>query len=169
MDTADTARGPDLLALGDEQLLVLFREQGCLAARDELVTRYLPFTRRFAGQKARRFRLSAAWLPDFEQCAALALLEAMSRFDERRAGDRKFDGFLRLVLRTRLFDFVKALWRFEIHYDRTMAAARALRDEVARPVPGPRMPALPRKSSSIRLPSPRHAKSWPGWRRPSKR
>jgi RNA polymerase sigma factor (sigma-70 family) len=131
MGTVGTPQGPDLLTLGDEQLLVLFREQNCLAARDELVTRYLSFTRRFAGQKARRFRLSAGWLPDVEQCAAVALMEAMSRFDEGRARGRKFDGFLRLVLRARLLDFVKALWRFEKHYDRTIAAAQALRDEVA--------------------------------------
>src|SRR5437762_117555 len=53
MSTIGTTEGPDLLALGDEELLLLFRDQGSLAARDELVKRHLPFTRHFAGKRAR--------------------------------------------------------------------------------------------------------------------
>jgi RNA polymerase sigma factor (sigma-70 family) len=80
------------------------------------VIRYLPFTRRFVIKHARRVGLASAHVPDAQQQAALALLEAIGRYDEQaylREQRCSFHGFLNLVLRARFSDFVKTVWRAE--------------------------------------------------------
>jgi RNA polymerase sigma factor (sigma-70 family) len=117
--TSPTAES-DLLALGDEELIARFRADGLAAAREELVLRYLSFTQRFVVKHARRVGLAAMHIPDAQQQAALALLEAIDHYDaqafpyEQRCS---FHGFLNVVLRARFSDFVKIVWRAERRRD----------------------------------------------------
>ena len=60
-----------------DTLLSRWREHRDLAARDELVTRFLPFTRNLAA----RYRSSPESLDDLEQVASLGLLGAIDRFN----------------------------------------------------------------------------------------
>ena len=60
----------------DEQLLVRY-QGGDLRAREELVRRFLPVTRRLAG----RYRHTGESQDDLEQVAALGLIKAIDRYD----------------------------------------------------------------------------------------
>jgi len=57
-----------------------YREYGDVAARDELVGRYLPLAFYFA----RRYRSGGNHLEDLEQVASIGLLKAIDRFDPER-------------------------------------------------------------------------------------
>ena len=66
---------------GDERQLFEAAHAGDGAARDELVTSYLPLARHLA----RRYRRSSEPLEDLEQVACLALIKAVDGFDPARA------------------------------------------------------------------------------------
>ncbi len=61
----------------DEQLLEMYRREGDLAARDELVDRFMPFARKLA----MRYIHSREPLDDLVQVASIGLLNAIERFD----------------------------------------------------------------------------------------
>jgi RNA polymerase sigma-B factor len=61
----------------DETLFHELRSRGSVAARDQLVERYLPLARRLAG----RYERSSEPLDDLVQVASLGLLKAIDRYD----------------------------------------------------------------------------------------
>ena len=64
----------------DRRLLVRYHREGDPAAREQLVTRFLPLAR----QLARRYQRGGEPLDDLVQVASLGLLKAIDRFDPRR-------------------------------------------------------------------------------------
>jgi len=72
----DRAGGPTRAA-EERRLFVRYRLHGDLAARDQIVDRFLPLAR----QLARRYRRANEPMEDLEQVAALGLLKAIGRFD----------------------------------------------------------------------------------------
>ncbi len=75
-----TIDSPGLATDTEEQLLDQYG-RGELAAREELVRRFLPLTRRLAG----RYSRSGESQDDLEQVACLGLLKAIDRYDPDRA------------------------------------------------------------------------------------
>jgi RNA polymerase sigma-B factor len=67
-------------AAEDERLFRSWREDGDVAARDELFERYRPLARRLAA----RFRRTGDEAEDMQQVACLALVKALDRFDVGR-------------------------------------------------------------------------------------
>jgi RNA polymerase sigma-B factor len=67
-------------AAEDERLFRSWREDGDVAARDELFERYRPLARRLAS----RFRRTGDDAEDMQQVACLALVKALDRFDVGR-------------------------------------------------------------------------------------
>ena len=64
----------------DRRLLVRYHREGDPAAREQLVTRFLPLAR----QLARRYQRGGEQLDDLIQVASLGLLKAIDRFDPAR-------------------------------------------------------------------------------------
>jgi RNA polymerase sigma-B factor len=64
----------------DRRLLVRYHREGDPAAREQLVTRFLPLAR----QLTRRYQRGGEQLDDLVQVASLALLNAIDRFDPER-------------------------------------------------------------------------------------
>jgi len=64
----------------ERELLLRYHRQGDSAARDQLVTRFLPLAR----QLARRYQRSSEPLEDLEQVASVGLIKAVDRFDPER-------------------------------------------------------------------------------------
>jgi RNA polymerase sigma factor (sigma-70 family) len=122
---------PDLMATGDEQLIVLFRGGKCPEAREELILRYLRWTRHAATMQARKARLAPDFLEDGRQIGNMALLEAIDKYDTEQvlsAGGCSFRTFLGHVFRNRYLDFLKKTRRAERRYDRSFAAALAIEE-----------------------------------------
>lgn len=71
----------------DQQLLEMHYREGGLAARDELMARFMPFTRKLA----MRYIHSREPLDDLVQVASIGLLNALDRFDPELG--RKFTSF----------------------------------------------------------------------------
>lgn len=67
----------------DERLFAGYQDHGDMAARDELVRRFLPLARRLA----RRYRCPSEPLDDLEQVASVGLVKAIERFDADRGAD----------------------------------------------------------------------------------
>ena len=68
------------MRLEDRRLLVRYHREGDPAAREQLVTRFLPLAR----QLARRYQRGGEQLDDLVQVASLGLLKAIDRFDPAR-------------------------------------------------------------------------------------
>jgi RNA polymerase sigma-B factor len=66
--------------IADETLFHEFRSAGSIAARDEIVDRYLPLARRLAG----RYGHTSEPLDDLVQVASIGLLKAIDRYDPAR-------------------------------------------------------------------------------------
>jgi RNA polymerase sigma-B factor len=66
--------------LRERHLFARYRSRGDLAARDELVERFLPLARRLA----QRYQRGAEPLDDLVQVASVGLLKAIDRFDPER-------------------------------------------------------------------------------------
>ena len=81
METRDLAR------LSDEELLDMHYREGDLAARDELVERFMPFARKLAV----RYMHSREPMDDLVQVASIGLLNAIERFDPTLG--KKFTAF----------------------------------------------------------------------------
>jgi RNA polymerase sigma-B factor len=80
-DTANpSAESPGERAREDRRLLRRYHEEGEVAARDELVSRFLPLAR----QLARRYQRGNEPLDDLVQVAAIGLVKAVDRFDPER-------------------------------------------------------------------------------------
>ena len=72
-------------ALRDESnLWQSFQQQGCLTARDQLVSHYKPWASRLANGIYHRVRAYSVDREDFSQNALIGLLEAVDRFDHTR-------------------------------------------------------------------------------------
>jgi RNA polymerase sigma-B factor len=71
----------------ERELLVRYHREGDLAAREELVERFLPFAR----DLARRYSYTDEPLDDLLQVASLGLIKAIDRFDPERG--TKFTSF----------------------------------------------------------------------------
>jgi RNA polymerase sigma-B factor len=71
----------------ERKLLISYHREGDLAAREELVRRFLPFTR----ELARRYSYADEPFEDLFQVASLGLLKAIDRFDPDRGS--KFTSF----------------------------------------------------------------------------
>ena len=69
-----------LRAQEDRRLLVRYHREGDIAAREQLVQRFLPLAR----QLARRYQRGGEPLDDLVQVASLGLLKAIDRFDPAR-------------------------------------------------------------------------------------
>jgi RNA polymerase sigma-B factor len=63
--------------LRSERLLLRMSHDGDIVAREELVHRFLPLTRRLAG----RYRHTGMAIEDLEQVASLGLIKAIDRYD----------------------------------------------------------------------------------------
>jgi RNA polymerase sigma factor (sigma-70 family) len=125
----------DLMATGDERLIALLRSGKCPEAREELVLRYLPWTRRVAIVYATGARLRKDAVPDVRQVASMALLEAIVKYDTEQAQKARasFRTFLFHVFQNRFRDFLKKTRRAERRYDRSLSAAMALEEGATRP------------------------------------
>jgi RNA polymerase sigma-B factor len=77
----------------DARLLLKYHREGDLAAREELVFRFLPLAR----QLASRYRHAGESLEDLVQVASLGLLKAIDRYDSARG-----EGFSRYAVPTML-------------------------------------------------------------------
>jgi RNA polymerase sigma-B factor len=77
----------------DARLLLKYHREGDLAAREELVFRFLPLAR----QLALRYRHAGESLEDLVQVASLGLLKAIDRYDSARG-----EGFSRYAVPTML-------------------------------------------------------------------
>src|SRR5256884_9523909 len=71
---------PRARAREDRRLLKRYHERGDLAARDELIERFLPLAR----QLARRYQRGSEPLDDLIQVASIGLVKAVDRFDPDR-------------------------------------------------------------------------------------
>src|SRR3954468_21163635 len=71
---------PSERAKEDRRLLRRYHEHGEVAARDELVSRFLPLAR----QLARRYQRGNEPLDDLVQVACIGLVKAVDRFDPER-------------------------------------------------------------------------------------
>jgi RNA polymerase sigma-B factor len=71
---------PDQRRLEDERLLEKYHREGDVAAREELVLRFVPLAR----QLASRYRHAGEPLDDLVQVACLGLLKAVDRFEPER-------------------------------------------------------------------------------------
>jgi RNA polymerase sigma-B factor len=76
----DPAETPGERAREDKRLLRRYHEAGEVAARDELVSRFLPLAR----QLARRYQRGNEPLDDLVQVASIGLVKAVDRFDPER-------------------------------------------------------------------------------------
>ncbi len=74
------ASGGSIAAAGSEELFIKWRRHEDRAARDELVSRYLPLARRLA----RRCASSSEPFEDLVQVASVGLVKAVGRFDPDR-------------------------------------------------------------------------------------
>jgi RNA polymerase sigma-B factor len=77
----------DFARLSDEELLDIHYREGDLAARDELVDRFMPFARKLAV----RYMHSREPMDDLVQVASIGLLNAIERFDPELG--KKFTAF----------------------------------------------------------------------------
>jgi RNA polymerase sigma-B factor len=84
---------PEQRTLEDERLLLRYHREGDLAAREELVLRFMPLAR----QLAARYRHAGESHEDLVQVACLGLLKAVDRYDPRRGA-----GFTRYAVPTML-------------------------------------------------------------------
>jgi RNA polymerase sigma-B factor len=71
---------PEERRLEDERLLVRYHREGDVAAREELVLRFVPLARQLAG----RYRHAGEPLEDLVQVACVGLLKAIDRFEPQR-------------------------------------------------------------------------------------
>ncbi len=74
---ASPPRGAPTLAIASEEQLLRRYHSGDVGAREELVHRFLPLTRRLAA----RYRHSGESQEDLEQVASLGLIKAIDRYD----------------------------------------------------------------------------------------
>jgi len=79
--------------LEDDRLLTRYHRDGDLAARDELVVRFMPLAR----QLASRYRHAGEPLDDLVQVACVGLIKAVDRYDPERG-----NGFTRYAVPTML-------------------------------------------------------------------
>ena len=84
---------PEQRKLQDERLLLRYHRDGDLAAREELVVRFMPLAR----QLAARYRHAGEQQEDLVQVACLGLLKAVDRYDPGRGA-----GFTRYAVPTML-------------------------------------------------------------------
>jgi RNA polymerase sigma-B factor len=84
---------PEQRTYEDARLLLRYHREGDLAAREELVLRFLPLAR----QLASRYRHAGESLDDLVQVASLGLLKAIDRYDPDRG-----EGFARYAVPTML-------------------------------------------------------------------
>jgi RNA polymerase sigma-B factor len=82
---------PEQRKLDDERLLLRYHRDGDLAAREELVLRFMPLAR----QLAARYRHAGETQEDLVQVACLGLLKAVDRYDPERGA-----GFMRYAVPT---------------------------------------------------------------------
>jgi RNA polymerase sigma-B factor len=76
----DARESPQERRARDHELLVRYQRDGDLAAREELVLRFMPLARQLAG----RYRGAGEQLDDLVQVACLGLLKAVDRFEPER-------------------------------------------------------------------------------------
>jgi RNA polymerase sigma-B factor len=86
-------KSPEQRTIEDERLLLRYHREGDLAAREELVLRFMPLAR----QLAARYRHAGESHEDLVQVACLGLLKAVDRYDPRRGA-----GFTRYAVPTML-------------------------------------------------------------------
>ena len=77
---SERTESPEQRRLEDERLLRRYHEHGDLAAREELIVRFVPLAR----QLASRYRHAGEPLEDLVQVACLGLLKAVDRFEPAR-------------------------------------------------------------------------------------
>lgn len=76
----DGAIGRKLSEVPEHELLLRIRDQGDMAAREELITRYLPLVKSLA----RRFASRGQPVEDLIQVGSIGLIKAIDRFDVER-------------------------------------------------------------------------------------
>jgi RNA polymerase sigma factor (sigma-70 family) len=117
---------PDLSALTDAELVLAARDpQRRQAAIDALVARYHDCLCRLIARLARRAHLPPDQLPDAQQDAVVAMIDAISAYDpiqDVRSRPCSFKSFLWAVLRARFYNFVRGFRRGERHLDRCCQA-----------------------------------------------
>ena len=109
----------DLTCLEDEHLVVLAQECGSGSARDELIRRFLCFSRELVGRYAARARLQEADRQDVLQDAVLWIMEAIARYrtgEFVRSGGCHFRSFLQRVLATRFIDALRHRRHLRAHF-----------------------------------------------------
>jgi DNA-directed RNA polymerase specialized sigma24 family protein len=99
----------------DEVLVFLAREAGCQAARDELLLRYDLWRKQLVAHFAHAARLPRDELPDAQQQAVFAVIEAIDQSPLVSPAGRRFSfrRFAFRVVRLRFFDFLRAYHRRE--------------------------------------------------------
>jgi RNA polymerase sigma-B factor len=79
-DSSQPTRPQSANTREDRRLLIRYHEEGDMAAREELVERFLPLAR----QLARRYQRQNEPLDDLLQVASMGLVKAIDRFDPER-------------------------------------------------------------------------------------
>jgi RNA polymerase sigma factor (sigma-70 family) len=105
----------DLARMADEALVILAQECAFRPATDELVRRYYERMSKLIALKARCLWL-AADLPDAQQNAVFAILEAIAGYDTLEVAKPRgcrFRTYLRLVVLARFRDFVRQVRRVQ--------------------------------------------------------
>jgi RNA polymerase sigma factor (sigma-70 family) len=142
--------------MGDEALVILAQECACRPATHELVRRHYEPMSQLIARKAQSPWL-AADLPDAQQNAVFAILEAIAGYNTRevaRPRGCRFRTYLGRVVLARFGDFVKHIRRVQRHCCRLHEAGEGLAAGPGR-CPGSRtsdpVEALARREARARL------------------
>jgi DNA-directed RNA polymerase specialized sigma24 family protein len=146
----------DLSRMGDEALVILAQECAFRPAIDEVLRRYYEPMSHLIALKARCLWL-AADLPDAQQNAVFAILEAITDYDTREVAKPRgcrFRTYLCMVVTARFGDFVRQVRRVRRHYCRLEEAGEKRASGQGR-CPGSRtsdpVEALARREARARL------------------
>jgi RNA polymerase sigma factor (sigma-70 family) len=112
----------DVAAFTDEELLRLVGEEHCVPARSALVERHYPEVCDLVTRCGKNHSLASADQEDARQEVLCALLKALDEFAaaaNAARSAREFRDFLEAFVRGRFANCVRALRRYESHFDRS--------------------------------------------------
>jgi len=118
----------DLSRIGDEELVVMAQECAYQPATDALIERHRQWACGLVARKAKLVRLAASDVEDAQQEAWFWMMEGIARYNTRelaRPNGCRFRTFLQTVIRSRLLDFARRIWRRARHFECSQPALDA--------------------------------------------